>query len=138
MPVRARTHLLFVNNNARQALDLYREAFPDLAVQNIQRHDPGGADDGLITIAYFTLAGQAFSCADSPGVQHGFNFTPATSIAVEFATAEEVDAAVSRLAAGGATLMPLDTYDFSPRFAWVVDAFGVSWQLQLANSAPAS
>jgi len=134
--VRARTHLLFVNNNAAKALDLYREVFADLAVQRVDRYDSDGGGEGLITVAYFTLAGQSFSCADSPGVQHGFGFTPATSIAVEFATADEVDAAVSRLAAGGAILMPLDAYDFSPRFAWVVDAFGVSWQLQLASGAP--
>jgi predicted 3-demethylubiquinone-9 3-methyltransferase (glyoxalase superfamily) len=28
-------------------------------------------------------------------------------------------------------LMPLDDYSFSKKFGWVVDKFGVSWQLTL-------
>ena len=35
------------------------------------------------------------------------------------------------LSRDGQVLMPLDKYDFSRRFAWVQDRFGVSWQLNL-------
>jgi predicted 3-demethylubiquinone-9 3-methyltransferase (glyoxalase superfamily) len=30
--------------------------------------------------------------------------------------------------------MPLQAYDFSPRFGWLQDRFGVTWQLSLALS----
>ena len=32
---------------------------------------------------------------------------------------------------GGAALMPLTSYDFSPLFGWLVDGNGVNWQLMI-------
>jgi predicted 3-demethylubiquinone-9 3-methyltransferase (glyoxalase superfamily) len=65
---------------------------------------------------------------DSP-VEHAFGFTPAVSLCVDLDSAEEVDAAFAKLSAGGQVLPPPDEYQFSPRFAWIADRFGVSWQL---------
>ena len=36
-----------------------------------------------------------------------------------------------RLSDGGNVYMPLDDYDFSTRFGWVGDPYGVTWQLNL-------
>jgi len=35
------------------------------------------------------------------------------------------------LSEGGSVLFPLDKYDWSPRYAWVVDKFGLSWHLDV-------
>jgi predicted 3-demethylubiquinone-9 3-methyltransferase (glyoxalase superfamily) len=82
-------------------------------------------------MATFTLAGRRFICIDSP-VKHNFTFTPSMSMFVDFATAEELDAAFDKLSAGGSIFMPLDNYGFSERFGWLQDRFGVSWQLNLS------
>jgi hypothetical protein len=31
--------------------------------------------------------------------------------------------------------MPLDSYGFSAKFGWLIDRFGVSWQLNLPQGA---
>ena len=43
----------------------------------------------------------------------------------------ELERLTTELGQDGRTLMPLDNYGFSQRFAWVEDRFGVSWQLNL-------
>jgi predicted 3-demethylubiquinone-9 3-methyltransferase (glyoxalase superfamily) len=65
------------------------------------------------------------------GLEHNFTFTPATSFFVRCRTGEEVEALYHRLAEGGGVLMPLGSYEFSDKFAWVADRYGVSWQLSL-------
>jgi predicted 3-demethylubiquinone-9 3-methyltransferase (glyoxalase superfamily) len=66
------------------------------------------------------------------GAPHQFGFTPAVSLFVECDEEDELDHAYAALAEGGQVLMPLQAYPFSPKFAWVNDRFGVSWQLNLA------
>ena len=42
---------------------------------------------------------------------------------------EEVEKYWNSLVEGGEVLMPLDAYDWSPKYGWVQDKYGVSWQL---------
>jgi predicted 3-demethylubiquinone-9 3-methyltransferase (glyoxalase superfamily) len=81
--------------------------------------------------ARFTIGDQTLLCIDSP-IKHAFGFTPALSLFVECASADEIRRLAPELAEGGAVLMPLGSYGFSRLFAWVNDRFGVSWQLNLA------
>ncbi|NTZ17538.1 hypothetical protein EXW96_08150 [Paenibacillus sp. JMULE4] len=37
----------------------------------------------------------------------------------------------AHLSEGGQVLMPLGDYSFSKKFGWLVDKFGVSWQINL-------
>jgi predicted 3-demethylubiquinone-9 3-methyltransferase (glyoxalase superfamily) len=70
-------------------------------------------------------------CWRSSASAHSFTFTPAISLVVECDREDELDAAWARLADGATVLMPLQAYDFSPRFGWLQDRFGVTWQLSL-------
>jgi predicted 3-demethylubiquinone-9 3-methyltransferase (glyoxalase superfamily) len=126
------TCLMFVGDQygkAEEAMDLYVSLFEDARVLDVERF---GADEEQSGIkrATFRLAGREFVAMDS-GFQHPFTFTPAMSLVVEFDNEAQLDAAFAGLSDGGMVLMPLQAYDFSPRFAWLQDAYGVSWQLNL-------
>lgn len=125
------TPFLLFQGNAQAALDLYFATFPDSRFVSVERYAKGSpGPEGTIKVARFALCGREFMCSDSP-IKHGFSFSPASSIFVEFETVEALDHAFAVLADGGQVLMPLDDYGFSPRFGWLDDRFGVSWQLSL-------
>jgi len=131
----ARPFLMFQGGAAQSALDLYFATFPDSRMVSIQHYGSGEAGPtGTIKVAIFTLCGREFMCSDSP-VEHAFSFTPSSSTFVDFDSASELDRAFDSLSNGGQTLMPLGDYGFSKRFGWLVDRFGVSWQLNLAAEA---
>lgn len=58
-----------------------------------------------------------------------FKLTPAVSLFVTCNTVEQVNGLYEALVDGGMALMPLDSYPFSERYAWINDKYGVSWQL---------
>ena len=130
MPKQVLPFLMF-QGDAGPALDLYTSLFEDARVLELTRWGADGAGaEGTVQGATFTIAGQVFRCFDSPPV-HDFTFTPSFSVFVDVESAEELDRLFAGLSDGGKVLMPLDAYDFSRRFGWVVDRFGVSWQLNL-------
>jgi predicted 3-demethylubiquinone-9 3-methyltransferase (glyoxalase superfamily) len=132
MGIRVSPFLMF-EGQAGDALELYTDAFEDAEVVDIRRHGedgPGAA--GTVEHAVLRIGEREVRVIDSPAA-HDFGFTPAVSLFVDFDTVEEVDAAFAKLSDGGQVLMPLDAYPFSPRFAWIADRFGVSWQLSAAS-----
>jgi predicted 3-demethylubiquinone-9 3-methyltransferase (glyoxalase superfamily) len=123
---------MFQGGSAQAALDLYFATFPDSGMVRVDRYGQGEPGPvGTIKVAVFTLCGREFMCSDSP-VPHNFSFTPSSSTFVEFDSVSELERVFGILSEGGQILMPLDDYGFSPRFGWVNDRFGVSWQLNLA------
>jgi predicted 3-demethylubiquinone-9 3-methyltransferase (glyoxalase superfamily) len=129
----AKPFLMFQGGTAQAALDLYFATFPDSHMINVERYaqgEPGPA--GTIKVATFTLCGREFMCSDSP-IKHGFTFTPASSTFVAFDSLAELERVYAALMEGGQALMPLGNYGFSPRFGWLNDRFGVSWQLNFAG-----
>lgn len=132
------TFLMFQEGNAQEAISLYESVFPGLRIENIERYGPGEpGPEGTIKVARVDLNGHRLMFSDS-FVKHAFTFTPSVSLFVDFATADELDAAFATLAAGGTVLMPLDNYGFSRRFGWCSDRFGVSWQLNLPETSSAT
>lgn len=60
-----------------------------------------------------------------------YNVNQAVSYYVYCGSNEEIDRLYTMLSDGGKIIMPLDKYMWSPKYAWVVDKYGVSWQLDI-------
>lgn len=128
------TFLMFIGQ-AEAAMQLYTSLFKHSEILHITRYGANEAGAaGTVQHATFTLNGQEFMCIDS-NIQHGFTFTPSMSLYVRCETEVEIDRVFATLSQDGQVLMPLDRYPFSPKFGWLSDRFGVSWQLSLDQSA---
>jgi predicted 3-demethylubiquinone-9 3-methyltransferase (glyoxalase superfamily) len=125
------TTFLMFSGAAEEAMNFYVALFANSRIVSVERYGPEGpGGEGTIKLASFEIGGMRLMCIDS-FVQHAFTFTPATSLFVDFDDQPGLERAFERLSEGGQVLMPLDSYGFSRRFAWVQDRFGVSWQLNL-------
>lgn len=115
--------VIALNDDPRAAARFYAEGFNSNIKSNSTTLTIGGMDLELIEDGNRRL-------------------TPAVSFMVRFAPGQENqlrrlwehlmagDEAIS----GGAALMPLPNYDFSPLFGWLVDGNGVNWQLMIDSS----
>jgi predicted 3-demethylubiquinone-9 3-methyltransferase (glyoxalase superfamily) len=125
------TPFLTYTGTAEEAMNFYVSLFPQSEVLSIERYGPNeGGKEGSVKHARFSLGGQEFRCIDSPPV-HDWTFTPAVSLFVSCHSEEEADRLYGCLSEGGQVFMPLNSYPFSEKFAWVADRYGVSWQLSL-------
>lgn len=79
----------------------------------------------------FKSAGQKFMCLNG-----GPHFTPNPSISfyVISETRKEVEHYWNQLNEGGKVLMPLDHYEWSEKYGWIQDRYGISWQLSYEKS----
>ncbi|MER6262819.1 MULTISPECIES: VOC family protein [unclassified Streptomyces] len=126
------TTFLMFEGDAENAMTFYSTLFDDAEIVSIQRYGADGpGKEGSVQHATFSLAGEQFMCIDSPA-KHAFGFTPAISLFVQCADEAEIDRLYTALAEQGTELMPLGDYGFSPKFGWINDRFGVSWQLNLS------
>lgn len=125
------TSLTFQQNDAEDAMNFYVGLFDGAEIIRIDRWGEEAAErEGSIMQAVFELKGHRFMVSDSPPI-HNWDFSPAVSIYVDFESDEEIEEVYSGLSENGEVAMPLDNYGFSRKFAWVIDQFGVSWQLNL-------
>lgn len=125
--------LMFQEGNAEEAMNFYTTLIEDSEIKSIVRYGANqGGEEGTVMNAVFSLKGQEFMCIDS-NIKHEFTFTPSFSIFINCDTEEEIDRLYEKLSEGGGALMPLGDYGFSKKFGWLVDRFGVSWQLDLSK-----
>lgn len=65
-----------------------------------------------------------------------FRITPAISMFVTCETDSEIEALWEKLSHEGEAIMPLGSYPWCEKYAWVKDQFGLTWQLMLGEVPP--
>lgn len=116
-------HLWF-DKEAKEAAEYYASIFPNSAVTNVTTNS--GTPSGDVDIVSFKLWGVEFA-AISAGPY--FKINPAISFFVYCGSDSEIERIYNKLCDGGLVLMPIDKYEWSNKYAWVQDKYGVSWQL---------
>lgn len=108
---------LWFDSNAKKAAEFYLSIFPNSKIHQ---------DTGLV--CSFDLMGSKLI-----GLNGGpkYKVNKALSYFVYCGQEVNIDHLYNNLKEGGEVLFPLDKYDWSPRYAWVKDKFGVNWQLDI-------
>lgn len=108
---------LWFDGNADEAVDFYLSVFPNSRMVSSSDYGPDmPLEEGTTLVVNFELDGCAFLALNA-GPE--YKFTPAISLVINCATQEEVDYFWDRLVDGGAPV----------QCGWLVDRFGVSWQV---------
>jgi len=132
------TPCLWFDHQAEEAAKFYTSLFPDSRAGKIMRYGKEGFEyhkkpAGSVMTVDFELNGQPFIALNGGPL---FPFNESVSFFVYCGSEKETDFLYKKLSDGGSVNMPLDKYDWSSKYAWVKDKFGVSWQLALAEINP--
>jgi predicted 3-demethylubiquinone-9 3-methyltransferase (glyoxalase superfamily) len=111
------TPFLWFDGNAEEALNFYLSVFEGAELGEIQRYgDSAPMPKGTVLTATLKIFGQKFVLLNG-GPQ--YKFTPAVSFLIDCETQAEVDRYWEKLTKGGQ----------EQPCGWLVDKFGVSWQV---------
>jgi predicted 3-demethylubiquinone-9 3-methyltransferase (glyoxalase superfamily) len=127
------TPFLWFDNNAEEAVNFYTSLFDDSKILSVTRYDEAGAKasgqkaGSAMTVA-FKLEGQNFTALNGGPY---FKLNQSISFFAYCESDAKIEKVFNKLSEGGTVLFPLAKYDWSSRYAWVVDKFGLSWQLDV-------
>ncbi len=108
------TPFLWFDSNAEEAAQFYLSVFKNSRIIDVLRRGPG--EKGPALTVSFELDGQRFTALNGGP---GFPFTQAVSFVVRCDSQAEVDDYWAKLSAGGKEI----------QCGWLVDKFGLSWQV---------
>lgn len=128
---------LWFDHSCEAAMNFYVSIFPNSKITGITYYPENAEDEhlqgmnGKVLHGEFELCGQQFVALDGGPT---FTFNPSKSFMVNCDSADEVDDVWQKLSAGDSkVLMELAEYPFSPRYGWVQDQYGLSWQIILTD-----
>lgn len=122
------TPAMWCDGTADEAAQFYADVFRDTS---IAEQAPGIAATVSIHGFRLSLINGGNQYAPNPSISCILNFDPLLFGGEEQAR-DYLDELYERLSTGG-VLMELGEYPFSPRYAWVRDRFGMTWQLMLTD-----
>lgn len=106
---------IWFENNGTEAAQYYSTIFPNTHIIT---------DNGMVQI--LSINGQYMMFLTAGPV-----FKPNASVSFLIANKDETETErlFNELKKEGAVLMPLDSYPFSKKYGWVLDKYGITWQL---------
>lgn len=118
-------HLWF-ESEAFEAVDFYVSVFKNskLKVSNVIEGTPSGKVD----ILSFEISGQEITAMNAGPY---FRFNDSVSFFYYCGSEAEIDRLYNILSENGSILFPLGKYEWSRKYAWVRDRFGIGWQLDI-------
>ncbi|MBU2491110.1 MAG: VOC family protein [Bacteroidetes bacterium] len=129
------TPFLWFDNQAEEAVKFYVSLFKNSKINNTTRYNEesaiaSGREAGSVMTIGFELLGQKFAAINGGPV---FKFNPSISLSINLETEDEVDKLWSALIEGGIAMMDLGKYDWSEKYGWLQDKYGVSWQISIGQ-----
>jgi predicted 3-demethylubiquinone-9 3-methyltransferase (glyoxalase superfamily) len=122
MNIPAISTFLWFERNAEVAAEFYTTLFPESRITHVARGGDGGpVPKGSVMTVAFELAGHKVTAIN--GGPH-YALTPAVSLVVSCQTQDEIDHYWDALIADGGK---------PSRCGWLVDRFGLSWQVVPSN-----
>ncbi len=124
---------LWFDKNAEEAVNFYTSLFPNSKINSTSRFGKEGFEhhgmpEGTVMTMGFEIERQKFVALNGGPI---FKFNESVSFFIYCESLERIEFLYKKLSEGGSINMPLDKYDWSEKYAWVKDKFGVSWQLDI-------
>ena len=110
---------LWFDGNANEAANYYCSVFNNSKIVN-----------NTPIVTRFEIEGKLIM-----GLNGGpmFKINPSISLFVNCITNDEIETIWNRLIDGGSAMMPLENYPWAEKYGWLVDKFGMTWQLMLTK-----
>lgn len=113
------TPCLWFDNQAKEAAAFYCSVFDNAKIV---------AQSPIVT--EIAVAGHHFTLLDGGPM---YKPTPAISFFYICETEEEINRIWDAFSKEGNVMMPLDKYEWSKKYGWIGDKFGISWQFSLGS-----
>ena len=126
---------LWFDTEAGEAVEFYTSFFKDSKIHSQTQYSEAGQEihqkePGSVMTVAFELEGYQLLALN--GGPH-FKFNSSISLFVVCDNEEEINRLWNALFEGGEVLLPLDSYDWSERYGWLQDRYGLNWQLILKD-----
>ena len=130
------TPFLWYDRQAEDAAKFYISVFKNSKMGSVTKYNEAsakasGKQPGSVMTASFEIDGYSFTAINGGPV---FKINPSISFFYYSKEEKEIDNLWKKLSDGGKSLMELNKYDWSKKYGWVEDKFGLSWQLMLVEN----
>lgn len=130
---------LWLDSEAEEAVSFYRSVFPGSKMHQVMHYGKEGYEihrrpEGSVMAINFEICGAGFQVINGGPV---FKMNPSISFFIMCSNDKEAENFWNALVDGGKVLMPIDKYEWSERYGWLEDKFGVSWQIYTGEASEA-